>query len=77
MPTKTFSPDLTQLLRNLVKYTGRDPAGFEATVLDDGSISIRGPGAAAFYPAEAWTSKFVRHLHRGFFEQARSVASAE
>jgi hypothetical protein len=70
------SSDQTQLLRALVRYCGRNPLDFEAAVLEDGSIRVLGPGSAAFYPAEAWTSRFVRHLHRGWFDP-QPVASTD
>jgi hypothetical protein len=70
------SPDQTQLLRALVRYHGSDPQLFEAAVLDDGSIRVLGPGAAAFYPADAWTSRFLRHLHKGWFDPQRAPTAA-
>ena len=65
---RQLSPIETQLLRQLVVVHGRDPAGFSAAVLPDGTISVRSPAAAAFYPLEAWTSRFLRHLHQGYFD---------
>jgi len=65
----------TQVLRRLVEVEGRDPWGFTAAVLPDGSISVRSPAAAAFYPLDGWTSRFVRHLHQGYFD-ARSLGHA-
>jgi hypothetical protein len=62
------SPIETQLLRQLVMVQGRDPRGFSAAVLSDGSISVRSPAAAAFYPLDGWTTRFVRHLHQGYFD---------
>lgn len=76
---RNSAPDLTLLVRNLVRYAGRHPQGFEASVLQDGSIRVLGPFGAVFYPAEAWTSRFMRHLHKGYFEAAvvaRRVAQA-
>ncbi|TFY99395.1 hypothetical protein EZ313_22880 [Ramlibacter henchirensis] len=59
----------TQLLRQLVLVQGRDATGFAASVLPDGCcISVRSPAAAAFYPLEGWTSRFLRHLHHGYFD---------
>jgi hypothetical protein len=60
--------DYTPMVRSLVLAAGRDPSQFEVQSLDDGSLKIRGPSSAAFYPAQAWTSKFLKHLHRGFFD---------
>jgi len=65
---RELSPAETQLLRQLVLVQGRDPRGFTAALLPGGSISVRSPAAAAFYPVEGWTSRFLRHLHRGFFD---------
>ena len=65
---RELSPEETELLRQLVLVQGRDPGGFSAALLPDGSISVRSPAAAAFYPLEGWTSRFVRHLHQGFFD---------
>jgi hypothetical protein len=59
----------TRLLHNLVRLHGRDPRGFEATVLPSRVVRVMAPSGAAFYPLEGWTSRFVRHLHQGFFDQ--------
>ena len=61
------SPE-TRLLRSLVRLHGRDPSGFQATVLPDRTVQVMAPSGAAFYPLEGWTSRFLRHLHRGFFD---------
>ena len=58
----------TKLLHNLVRLHGRDPRGFEATVLPTCVIRVMAPCGAAFYPIEGWISRFVRHLHQGFFD---------
>jgi hypothetical protein len=58
----------TQLGRNLVAYTGRDPGLYKVLIDDDGCVRVLSPGAAVRYPADAWTSKFVRHLHGGLFD---------
>lgn len=71
------SPDQTQLLRALVRFHGRDPGMFEAAVLDDGSIRVLGPNAAAFYAADAWTSRFIRHLHKGYFDPQPVAAPSQ
>ena len=62
------SPAETQLLRQLVVVQGRDPWGFSAAVLPDGTISVRSTAAAAFYPIEGWTRRFERHLRQGYFD---------
>lgn len=62
------APQETQLLRQLVSVQGRDPGGFSAALLPSGSISVRSPAAAAFYPLDGWTHRFVRHLHQGYFD---------
>lgn len=65
--TLPLSPE-TRLLRNLVRLHGRDPHGFEATVLPSQRVRVMAPCGAAFYPCDGWTSRFVRHLHQGFFD---------
>ena len=73
------SPVETQLLRQLVVVQGRDPWGFSAAVLPDGTISVRSPAAAAFYPLDGWTTRFMRHLDQGYFDartQGESVRRA-
>ena len=67
---KNISNDITQLIHAIVRFTGRAPEGFQVAVLEDGSIQVRGPHGAAFYPQQAWLSKFTRHLHRGFYDPA-------
>jgi hypothetical protein len=70
-------PDLSQLIDGLIRCADRDPEGFVVSFLEDGTIQIRGPHALAVYPATAWTSKFTRHLHQGFFDtRARAPAEA-
>lgn len=56
------------MLRQLVLVQGRDPGGFFAALLPGGSISVRSPAAAAFYPVEGWTQRFERHLGQGFYD---------
>lgn len=65
---RTLCPDLSQLIEGLIRCADRDPDGFAVTILEDGVIQIRGPHALAVYPSSAWTSKFTRHLHQGFFD---------
>lgn len=69
------SPVETQLLRQLVVVQGRDPWGFSAVVLPDGTISVRSPAAAAFYPLDGWTTRFMRHLDQGYFD-ARTLGQS-
>lgn len=79
--TKFRSHQLTVLARSIVRLHGRDPLGFTATETYDSVVCVRGPGATAYYPREAWTTKFTRHLVRGFFTpsavDARVGVSAE
>jgi hypothetical protein len=56
-------------VQHLASMTGREPRDFDAQVLEDGSIRVSGPAAAAWYPPTGWTSRFARHLHAGFFDQ--------
>lgn len=72
---RELSPIETQLLRELVAVQGRDPWGFSATVLPDGTISVRSPAAAAFYPLDGWAGRFIRHLQQGYFD-ARTLGQA-
>ncbi|MBA2962003.1 MULTISPECIES: hypothetical protein [Ramlibacter] len=65
---KNPSPDVSKLVQNLVRLTGRDAHGYEAFVLADASIAVRNSTAAAYYPLEGWTSRFIRHLHQGFYD---------
>lgn len=62
----------TRLLHSLLRLHGRSPDGFSATLLADGTISIVGPRSAAFYPQQAWTSRFLQHLWLGFFDPAQA-----
>lgn len=66
----------TTLLRQLVRLHGRDPSSFQAVVLQDGSICVRCRGTAAFYRPQAWTSRFVHHLCKGYFDQALKAVPA-
>ena len=58
----------TRLVRSLVRLNGGDPEQFRAAFTSDGGICVLGPSAAAFYPVEAWLTRFTRHLERGFFQ---------
>ena len=57
---KNHHPPETRLLRNLVRFHGRDPSGFEARLLETGMVRVTAPSGAAFYPMEGWISRFVR-----------------
>jgi len=59
---------LSRLIRNLVRLSGGAPDRFSAAVTGDGQICIRCESTVAFYPLEAWISRFMRHLQRGYFE---------
>jgi hypothetical protein len=74
--TKPATPE-TRLLRNLVRLHGRDPQGFEATLLPTSIVRVMAPSGAAFYPVEGWTSRFVRHLHQGFFDARQPATLSE
>ena len=65
---KQRSPDVTRLVRNLVRFQGGEPDTFEACILEDGSIAVRNATTAVYYVPDGWVSKFNRHLHRGFFD---------
>jgi hypothetical protein len=39
-------------------------------MMAEGSVCITGPRTASFYPGNCWTSLFLRHLRRGFFDPA-------
>jgi hypothetical protein len=65
---KQQPPDISKLVRNLVRLNGRDADSFEACILEDGSIAVRNATTAVYYVPEAWMSKFTRHLYRGFFD---------
>jgi hypothetical protein len=68
------SDDHTQLVRNLVRmHGGGAPENFHATADGGGRICVRGPCSVAFYPLQAWLSRFLRHLQLGYFSPARSV----
>lgn len=73
---RSFAPDATRLVTNLLRLNGRDPTGYEVGLLEDGSICVRSPTAAACYPLEGWISKFNKHLHRGFFDGQTALANA-
>jgi hypothetical protein len=66
--TSSPAPAETLLVRHLARLHGRNPEGFVANILPDGSVGVRSPSTAVFYPPEGWVSRFVRHLHHGFFD---------
>jgi hypothetical protein len=68
-----LSPAETQLVRHLVRLSGRSPVGYAAAVVPANSIRILGPRAAVVYPLEGWVSKFMRHLHQGYFEGVAAI----
>jgi hypothetical protein len=72
---KQQAPDITRLVRNLVRLNGRDADAFEACVHEDGSIAVRNATTAVYYVPEGWMSKFNRHLHRGFFDAPVNAAT--
>jgi hypothetical protein len=69
------APDLTTLVRNLVRLNGGDPTSYEACILADGSIVVRNATTTVYYVQDGWISKFNRHLHRGFFEAPAHAAT--
>jgi len=60
----------TRLLRSLLRLHGHSPEGFSVRMMADGCACITGPHTASFYPGDCWTSLFLRHLHRGYFDIA-------
>jgi hypothetical protein len=74
---KQQAPDITRLVRNLVRLNGRgDADSFEACVHEEGSIAVRNATTAVYYAPDGWVSKFNRHLHRGFFDAPLHAATA-
>jgi hypothetical protein len=71
------SSDCTRVVRHLVRLHQREPAGFQASLLQGGTVCIRGPAAAAYYPQPAWISKFVRHLHQGYYDSRAWVPATD
>lgn len=72
-----LTPAETQLLRHLVRLSGRSPIGYAASVLPSSSIRVLGPRGAVVYPIEGWVSKFLRHLHQGYFDGVPSGLAAQ
>jgi hypothetical protein len=58
----------TRLVHALLRLHGRSADGFSARFLADGAICITGPGTAVFYTGAGWTSRFLRHVHQGYFD---------
>jgi hypothetical protein len=72
---KQQAPDITRLVRNLVRLNGRDSTTFQASVLEDGSIAVHNATTAVYYVQDGWISKFNRHLHLGFFDAPAHAAT--
>jgi len=70
----------SRLVQNLARIAGKNPQEFQAFRLESGAVRVVGPASAVSYQGEAWVSKFVSHLHRGYFTppviHARSVVAA-
>jgi hypothetical protein len=60
----------TRLVHALLRLHGHPVDGFSARLMPDGAICITGPHSASFYPDNCWTSLFLHHLRRGFFDPA-------
>jgi len=74
MPTAT--PLETELVRRLVRFAGKDGAPtFSAVVMPNEMMLVRGPHGAAYYQLEGWSSRFMRHLHTGYFHSAQAAAA--
>lgn len=65
---KKKPPDVTRLVRNLVRLHGGDAGDFEAAVREDGSIAVHNATTAVYYVPDAWMSRFNRQLHHGSFD---------
>lgn len=66
----------TKLLRSLVRLHGRPPEAFRIhRASPDGRVLVVGPTSVVSYPAESWTTAFLRHLHRGYFDPSASAVS--
>jgi hypothetical protein len=60
----------------LVKISGRDPADYSVSEVDN-QIHVEGPHASAVYSGLHWISQFSRDLYSGFFEQALPALDAD
>jgi len=58
----------TRLVHALLRLHQRSCDGFSARFLADGAICITGPQRAVFYGGAGWISRFVLHVHQGFFD---------
>lgn len=65
-----IDPQERQLLANLLRASGRDPESFQAVLQSDGLVRVSGPRGTAFYPRDAWFTRFSRHLDKSFFDPA-------
>jgi len=66
--TKDIDQNERQLMANLLRASGRDPERFSVTAQPDGLVRVSGPRGTAFYPREAWFTRFSRHLDKSFFD---------
>ena len=78
MHVKENSPAQTLLVRRLVRLSGlHEPAAFSAVVLPGGdTVMVRNGTCGSYYPAAGWTSRFMRHLHAGFYGTVRAPRPA-
>ena len=67
----------TAFIQSILRTQGRDATGFEATILDNGTVAVSGPAGTALYPLDGWTSKFVRHVDQGYFGALLTPAANE
>ena len=58
----------TAFVQSIVRSHGLDATGFDATILDDGTVAVTSPTGLALYPVDGWTTKFARHLDQGYFD---------
>lgn len=68
---RTFESRLNALVRNLVIYSGRQPADF-ATRVRAGEVEIANVWATRTYAIQAWVSRFNRDLVDGVFDAPRT-----
>jgi hypothetical protein len=60
--------DEHELLAQLLRARGRQPAGFKVEVQADGLVRVSGPRGTAFYSRDNWLARFSRHLEKSFFD---------
>jgi len=65
---KDIDQNERQLLANLLRASGRDPERFSVATQADGLVRVSGPRGTAFYPRDAWFTRFSRHLDKSFFD---------